>query len=110
MDGYQGETPLDIAAHPTFSKYTPSDWAMLYIERHGQTDGGHHKSWVLDAASRILKGTPVHASVALWANGHQEYRFALGEPSAAYLEWRELMLDRDEHGEPQYAYEEGIPP
>lgn len=110
MEGYLGEIPVDIATHPIFASYTPSDWAMLFIERHGQTDGSHHKNWVLDSASRILKGTPVLASLASWSNGHREYRFALGEPSQAYLEWRERMLERDANGEPQYDYDEGIAP
>jgi len=110
MEGYLGETPVDLSTHPEFSKYTPMDWAMLFISYYGQIDGGHHKAWVLDAVSQILKGTPVIVTEARWSNGSTEYRYNLGEPSQAYLDWREEMLGRDESGEPQYEYDEGIAP
>jgi hypothetical protein len=110
MEGYLGETPVDISTHPEFSKYTPADWAMLFISKYGQIDGEHHKTWVLDTASRILKGTPVVVKEARWSSGDSEYRYVLGEPSQDYLDWREMMLDRDESGKPQYKYYEGIAP
>lgn len=110
MGEYIGETPVEVAAHPTFAAYSPSDWAMLFISIYGQIDGAHHKTWVLDAVSRILKGTPVIVSQARWSDGQAEYRFRLGEPTAEYLEWKETMLCRDENGEPQYDYDEGIAP
>ena len=110
MQGYLGEFPVDIEKHDVFSKYTSVDWAMLFIEMYGGIDGAHHKNWVLDQVSRVLKGTPVIVTLAKWGNGECEYRHTLGEPSKAYLDWRELMLDRDENGEPQYGYEEGTPP
>jgi hypothetical protein len=110
MEGYLGETPVDVGAHPTYSTYQPSDWAMLFIEKYGQIDGEHHKTWVLDTASRILLGTPVIVVTARWANGQEEDRFWLDEPSKEYLDWREEMLCRDENGQPQYGYDEGIAP
>ena len=110
MEGYLGETPVIIETHPVFSTYTPSDWAMLFIEKYAQIDGEHHKNWVLDTTSRILKGTPVGVTLARWSNGEQEYRFRLGNPSKSYLDWREEMLGRDDTGEPQYSYEEGVAP
>lgn len=110
MEGYLGETPIDVSTHSTFSKYTQSDWAMLFVSKYGQIGGEHHKTWVLDTVSRILKGTPVIVTEARWSNGHSEYRFDLGEPSPAYLDWREDMLERDAEGEPQYDYDEGIAP
>ena len=52
---YCGEIELDIAKHPIYSQYTAADWAMVYIERYGQTDGSHHKAWVLDQIARMMK-------------------------------------------------------
>lgn len=110
MEGYLGETPVDVAAHPEYSRFTQADWAMLFIEKYGQIDGGHHKAWVLDQAARILKGTPVVVTQARWENGQTEDRFVVAEPSQAYLDWVEAMLVRDETGEPQYDYDAGIAP
>jgi len=58
MEGFLGETPIDVSTHPQLSKYTSSDWAMLFISKYGQIDGKDHKTWVLDRVSRVLKGTP----------------------------------------------------
>lgn len=110
MQGYLGEFPVDIEKHDVFSKYTPVDWAMLFIEMYGGIDGAHHKNWVLDQVSRVLKGTPVIVTLAKWGNGEREYRHNLGEPSKAYLEWRETLKQRDEDGELQDDYDEGSPP
>jgi hypothetical protein len=111
MEGYLGDTPVDIASHPTFASMTPDQWAMLFIEKYGQIDGAHHKAWVLDQVSRILKGTPVIVSEARWSNGKSEYRFDLDEPSPAFLAWRDEMLGgTDAHGEREYGYDEGIAP
>jgi hypothetical protein len=110
MEGYLGETPVDVGTHPEYSTYQPSDWAMLFIEKYGQIDGEHHKTWVLDTVSRILMGTPVVVVKARWSNGQEEDRFWLAEPSKEYLDWREDMLCRDENGDPQYGYDEGIAP
>ena len=110
MEGFLGETPVDVSTHPQFSKYTSSDWAMLFISKYGQIGGKHHKTWVLDTVSRVLKGTPVIVTEARWSNGESEYRYTLRAPSPAYLDWREEMLGRDENGEPQYDYDEGIAP
>lgn len=110
MATYLGETPVDVTQHPKYSKYTPTDWAMLFISRYGQIEGDHHRAWVLDQVSQILKGTQVQVSLASWDNGESEYRYELGEPSQAYKDWVEAMLERDEHGEPQYDYDPGIAP
>jgi len=48
MEGFLGETPIDVSTHPQLSKYTSSDWAMLFISKYGQIDGKDHKTWVLD--------------------------------------------------------------
>lgn len=111
MEGYLGETPVDVASHPEFASWTAVQWAMLFIERYGQIDGAHHKTWVLDQASRILKGTPVVVTEARWSNGQTEYRYEVGEPSAAYLTWRDEMLGAtNADGEREYGYDEGIAP
>lgn len=96
MEKLLSETKVDVALHPTFSTYTPADWAMVYIEEHGQTDGQAHKAWVIDQVSRILKGTPVIVTLAEWPSGKAEYRYDLGEPSQAYLEWRAKQTRYDE--------------
>jgi hypothetical protein len=111
MAKYLGETPVDVKTHPEFKNYTPADWAMYFIERFGQIDGGHHKQWVLDQVARILKGTPVEVRLAKWADGHEEYRVSTAEtPSKEYLKWVEEMkgeLDGDEY---EYDYDEGTAP
>jgi hypothetical protein len=109
MNGYLGEFEVVLADTP-FAKYTPTDWAMYWIGTYGQIDGKHHKLWVLDQVARILNGTSVIVKEARWDNGHKEYRLDLGEKTEAYDEWVEMMLDRDEDGEPQYSYDEGCPP
>jgi hypothetical protein len=118
MEGYLGNFPIDITAHPVYSKYTPADWAMEYIERYGQIDGAHHKTWVLDHVARILKGTAVIVEQARWSpndqypEGLMEDRISLADPSPEYLEWVEMMKgDWDEENEWfEYNYDEGIAP
>ena len=111
MPKYLGETPIDTTTHPDFKDMTPSDFAVLFISEYGQTDGGHHKSWVLDQVSRILHGTPVVVTEASWDDGNKQFRFDLGEPSAEYQAWRQDMLGEiDAEGEAEYGYDEGIAP
>ena len=40
MNGYLGEFPIDIATHPKYSKMTPADWTMVFIEKYSGIDGG----------------------------------------------------------------------
>jgi len=113
MNTYLGEISIDVSKSPVFKDWTPSQWAMKYVETYGQGDGAHHKTWVLDQVARILLGTPVVVSVAKWDNGEQEYRFNTGEPSKEYLAWVDKMLGKvvdDENGEREYSYDEGIAP
>lgn len=109
---YLGEEHVDLTTHPVYSKYTPSDWAMLWIERYGQIDGEHHKTWVIDQVARILKGTRVTAKLARWDDGQKEMRFDLEDvPSPEYHVWVDKMLGgTDEEGEREYSYDVGIPP
>ena len=112
MNGYLGETPVDVSTHPDYSTYTATDWAMLYVSKYGQIDGEHHKTWVLDQVARILRGTPVIVVTAQWDNGDSEDRFSLGEPSAEYLEWRKEKQGEyiEEAACYEYRYDEGIAP
>ena len=108
MNGYLGEEKVDIGK----SKYADndkSDWAMVWIGKYGGYDGAHHKDWVLDQVSRIIKGTPVKIKLAKWDNGHKEYRFELGEPTQEYWDWVKYMKS-GEDGEDTYDYEFGIAP
>ena len=111
MEGYLGETPVDVANHAVYSNYTPENWAMYFISRYGGIEGDHHRAWVLDQVSRILNGTPIAIEEARWSNGHTEMRVSTGEPSAAYLAWVEKQLGgTDEYGDRDYSYDAGIAP
>lgn len=109
MSIYLGEFEIDIQNTP-YGHYTPIDWAMYFIGRYGQIDGSHHKTWVLDQVARVLKGSPVKVVEARWSNGVKEFRCTVEGPSKEYEEWVEMMLDRDEDGEPQYSYDDGTAP
>lgn len=110
MGGYLGQKIVDIEETP-FKKYTKEDWAMYFIERYGQYDGGHHKQWVLDQIARILKGTPVVIELAKWENGEEEYRVSTDENvSIDYKNWAHEMLGGIEDGEYEYSYDEGVAP
>jgi hypothetical protein len=108
MKGYLGQFPVDVK-QTKYKDYTPSDWAMYFIERYGQIDGAHHKLWVLDQVARILKGTPIVVEVAKWDNGVEEYRISTGDQSKEYAIWVNEMIG-DDDGEPEYTYDEGIAP
>lgn len=108
---YLGETVVAQADTP-YAAYTTSDWAMEFVERYGQTDGGHHKAWVLDQVARILKGTPVQILLAKWSDGKREYRISTVEPaSEEYLAWVDLMQgDVDPMWGREYEYDAGCAP
>ena len=90
-----------------YENYTPTDWAIAFIEAYGWIDGAHHKTWVLDRIARVLHGTPV--LVTEYPGG---FNFNTAEPpSAEYTRWVESMLgEKDEDGEYEYGYDEGIAP
>lgn len=108
MEKYLGETLLNVK-DTKFKDYTTSDWTMYYIERYGGIDGGHHKDWVFDQISRIIKGSPIIIKLAKWESGVEEYRINIGEPSQEYLDWVIAMCD-GEDGPNTYNYDEGIAP
>ncbi|MDD5648989.1 MAG: hypothetical protein PHF86_00985 [Candidatus Nanoarchaeia archaeon] len=112
MEGYLGETDVNIS-ESKFKDYTSIDWAMYFIERYGQIDGSHHKTWVLDQVARILKGTKIIVKLAKWSNGKQEYRVWLDDPSEEYKNWQkemQEMLGEFIDNEYEYTYNEGIAP
>jgi len=106
MKSFLGETVLDIQ-NTNYSTYSSQDWVMLWIEMYGQIDGSHHKAWLIDQISRILKGTKVIVKVAKWDDGQQEERFILDEPSSEYNQWVETFYDEDFETNPYYK---GIAP
>ena len=59
--------------------------ALELLAEHGQTDGDHHKAWVIDQTVRILAGDRYEHFIA-------EYR------------------SEDGDGEPIYTWDEGIAP
>lgn len=105
MPKYLGETPFPIEA----TDYEePLACALLFIEKYGQTDGDHHKLWVLDQVARICHGTPVRFRMARWNDGTEELRFSTEEPaSAAYYSWVKAMRGADQE---EYAYDIGVAP
>lgn len=113
MEGYLGETIVDVN-NTEFKDYKPSDWALYFIERYGQYDGGHHKQWVLDQIARILKGTKIIIKEARWDNGQSEYRISTDDnTSEEYKAWAKYMLGEcldEENQEYMYSYDEGVAP
>ena len=113
MSKYLGEFPVDIATHPVYSKYTPADWAMAFVERYGGIDGSHHKTWVLDQVARCLKGVPIVVVEARWSTGSKEYRISTSqELSETYKAWVQEMRgkydpDSDSY---EYDYDDGCAP
>lgn len=108
MSNYIGETPVTIS-ESEYKDYTPSDWALLWIEMYSGIDGSHHKQWLVDQTSRILKGTTVELSIAKWDDGTVDERFTLGEPTKAYHDWVKQYED-GEDGPDTYSYDCGVAP
>ena len=110
MNGYLGESVVDIKDTPFFS-FDKSDWALYFIERYSKIDNSHYKQWVLDQVARILNDSKIIIKLATWSNGSSEYIVQVDEPSEKYLKWREAMLGEiDENGDYEYCYDEGIAP
>lgn len=84
---FLGETPVTDLDETPFKGFGPKEWALHYIERYGQIDGGHHKTWVLDQVARILNGAPIILTLAKWSSGKAEYRVQVGEPTERYRAW-----------------------
>jgi hypothetical protein len=108
MKKYLGETLVE-QKDTIFKDYTPSDWVIYFIGQYGGFDGSHHKDWVLDQVSRILKGTPIIIKLARWSDGQEEYRISTGEPTKEYYNWV-LKLCDGEDGPDTYSYDTGVAP
>ncbi|MBA3050500.1 MAG: hypothetical protein KKE42_10950 [Alphaproteobacteria bacterium] len=82
--------------------------ALDVIGRYGQTDGAHHKAWVLDQAVRLLLGCPV-VRTTLTAHNGTEFDADVVDSSPAYRDWvRDMQAGED--GPDTYDYDEGIAP
>lgn len=111
MASFLGETKLNQKDVEEFKDFDKNDWAMYFVERYGQFDGSHHKAWVLDQVARILKGSKVIIKIANWDDGGFEYRCEVDKPSKEYKKWvKEMLGSKDEDGEYEYGYDEGIAP
>lgn len=113
MPKYLGQVAVDIKDTP-FANYNAVDWAMHFNQAYGGIDGDHHKAWVLDQMSRILKGTPVIVELASWDDGQKEYRYWTGEPTKEYHDWvagcRGKWVETSHYEGYEYDYDEGIAP
>ncbi|MNU19540.1 hypothetical protein D3C71_77690 [compost metagenome] len=111
---YLGETPVDLATHPVYSKYTPTDWALLWITMYSGIDGSHHKDWLIAEVTKILNNTQVIVKLAKWSNGQEEERFMLAEPSEQFNAWKMAyegdVYPAEDGGGTEYEFNEGIPP
>ncbi len=110
---YLGETLLPTLTGTPYDHHDAHTWALQIIEDFGGSDGGDHKSWVLDQVARVLLGTPVAVRLARWANGQQEYRYATVEPpSQQYLDWvaRKNGPADPITGETEYDHDTGTTP
>lgn len=88
--------------------------ALEFASAYGQTDGGHHKMWVIDQMVRALTGCPVVTKTAVTAGlGPErdgvEYTYEAQGESEEYKKWVKDYMD-GEDGPDTYEWEEGIPP
>jgi len=115
MNGYLGATEINIEDSTKYKEYSTADFAMYFIRRYGQIEGGHHKAWVMDQVARILKGTPLKLFMKEWifeSRRVTEFYLETGEPSKEYLDWAKDMLGYYDpiEEEYEYTYDEGIAP
>lgn len=82
--------------------------AFQVIERYGQTDGAHHKQWVIDQVVRCLLGCPKEEKVFHWPGQRPYVAEVLGE-NDAYREWVRQQREGVD-GPHTYDYDEGIAP
>jgi len=99
MEGYLGEFPVDIKAHPEFSEYTKESWILRWIEMFGGIDGSHHKDWLVDQIAQIVTGAEVSVVQGKWDNGFCQYRYYL-KSTPAYDAWIETFDGNYDAGSP----------
>lgn len=82
--------------------------ALNFAASYGQTDGAHHKAWVIDQMVRCLTGCPLEVRHDVDASG-QAYSYQdLGESA----EYRAFVAEHNagEDGPDTYSWSEGIAP
>lgn len=78
---------------------TPILRALGIAAQYGQTDGDHHKAWVIDQMIRALLGCPMETRSAVDFRG-QPYQYEAQSASEDYRDWIAELGEWDE----------GIPP
>lgn len=81
--------------------------AIDLATRYGQTDGAHHKAWVIDQMVRALTGCPMEVRTKhSWG---QDFTY---ETQGESDEYQALMIDyrAGEDGPDTYEWDEGIAP
>ena len=94
-------------ADSPYRDYKTKDFIMYILERYGQTDGSHHKAWVIDQIARLQKNCPVRIYEYKRPSGEFLYEFDVGE-SKKYNDWV-MQMRFDEEGD-EYDYDVGIAP
>jgi len=82
--------------------------ALHYAERYGQTDGDHHKAWVIDQMVRALTGCPMVKQIGHNSVGG-EFEYDEQGESDEYLTFVREYQD-GEDGPQTYEWDEGIAP
>lgn len=82
--------------------------ALAFALRNGQSEGEHHKSWVIDQMVRILTGSSLVKATAMDCN-NKEYTFLERGESKEYLEFVAAARD-GEDGPETYGWDIGIVP
>lgn len=75
-------------------------WALECARRYGQTDGAHHKAWVIDQMVRALLGCMPTVNT---------YGFRSFDVSEQYRSWI-ASATFGEDGPNTYSWDEGIAP
>lgn len=84
------------------------DAALAVIERHGQTDGAHHKQWVIDQVVRHLLGCPTEIKAFHWPGSKPYVAEIMGE-NDSYKQWVKDQCSGVD-GPKTYDYDQGIAP
>jgi len=77
---------------------------VLAMIRNHNTDGGHHKQWLLDRIVRVLTGCPTVTRTGVDHLGRSYEYEDLGE-SDEYKKW---VLSYEGNGD--YTWDVGVPP
>jgi len=86
-----------------YAMYSPTAWALKWIEMHGDIEGDQQKAWLLDQIARILNYTKVVIEkLTFRPDMPPEYIFSLDEPAEQYHRWVANLGDPD--------YDTGVAP